>query len=34
MQANIQGYEYAGALAAWGKTAREMGDVEGEWGRR
>ena len=29
MQANTQGYEYAGVLAAWGKISREMNDVEG-----
>ena len=34
MQVDTQGYKYAGALAAWGKDAWDVDDMEEGWGRR
>ena len=34
MQVDTQGYEYASALAAWGKMLGMLDDVEAEWGKR
>ena len=33
MQVDTQGYEYAGALAAWGKDAWDVDDMGEGWGR-